>query len=289
MALIVIIVACFGIYFFPDSLLDNLSLKSLKPNFARPKNLVTRGNETWIWIQSGEGEWPDYKFYGSFLAEMQKLIRLYGGSPKTVVEAIKRPLLQDIRFEAKLSEIRRGGIAQFMAMSLMTWAFVFMSRFVLGRAFEIQSLSVIAILQGIGLLAFIFIEKLKRQQLFKGYDLAYETLVTFLALIPIGISLKEKQEKSGVDRFLSTKDLTSDIERVRQGFHDALTQWKDFGKPIEITLNELLDDIRFAQELAQAKLLKQMDAFKFLIAAVFFLPAYLFDLYLMVNSFFSLN
>jgi len=289
MALIVIVLTCFAIYFFPDSLLDRLSFKSVIPKISRPKSLVTKGNETWRWIQSAQGMWPEYKFYGHFLADMQKLIRLYGGSPKSIVEALKRPLLQDIRFETKLSDIRLGGIVQFVAMSLLTWAFVILSRVILGRSFEMSSLGIIALLQALGLIAFIAIEKYKRQKLFMGFDLAFEVLVTLMALIPIGISLKEKQEKSGVDRFLSCKKLGPDIERVRQSFHDALVQWKDFGKPIEKTLNELLDDIRFAQEMAQTKLLKQMDGFKFLIAAVFFLPAYLFDLYLMVNSFFSLN
>lgn len=279
---------CLLLWKIPDSIWEKLGNPKLLV-LNRRLTLTQSGQQTWTWMQTGQGEWPSYKFYGSFLSEMQKLIRLYGGSPKTVIESLKKPLLQDIRFETKLAQIRLGGIVQFISMILMTWVFIIVSRLILNRTFELRSLTVIATLQIIGLISFSVIEGWKRRQIFNGYDLVYEVMVTLIALLPIGISLKEKKEKSGVDRFLAQKGLPIELERVRRNLQKAILQWKDFGKPIEVTLNELLDDIRFAQEMAQAKLLKQMDAFKFLIAAVFFLPAYLFDLYLMVNSFFSLN
>lgn len=288
MYFILLSLLCLLLWKLPDSLLEKLAqykLQALTPRMT----LVQKGQLTWSWIQTGQGEWPQYKFYGAFLREMQKLIRLYGGSPKTIIESLKKPLLQDIRFETKLSEIRLGGVVQFIAMGLMTWVFVLTSRLILKRSFEFESLAVIAGLQAFGLIGFFIIEKYQRQKIFRGYDLAYEVLVTLIAILPIGISLKEKREKSGVDRLLAKNDLPHDLERVRRNLQDALLQWKDFGKPIESTLSELLDDIRFAQEMAQSKLLKRMDGFKFLIAAVFFLPAYLFDLYLLVNSFFNLN
>ena len=288
MYFILLTLLCLLLWKIPDSVWERAGhpkLLALKPRVS----LVQRGQLTWSWIQTGQGEWPSYKFYGTFLTDMQKLIRLYGGSPKTVIESLKKPLLQDIRFETKLAQVRFGGIVQFISMSLMTWVFIIASRLILNRTFELNSLAVIAILQLLGLVSFSVIEGWKRRQIFKGFDLAYEVVVTLIAILPIGISLKEKKEKSGVDRFLAHKELPKELERVRRNLQEAILQWKDFGKPVELTLNELLDDIRFSQEMAQTKLLKQMDGFKFLIAAVFFLPAYLFDLYLMVNSFFSLN
>lgn len=288
MYFIIVTFFCLLLWKIPDSAWEKVGHpKSF--TFKTRVSLVQRGQLTWSWIQTGQGEWPSYKFYGTFLSEMQKLIRLYGGSPKTVIESLKKPLLQDIRFETKLAQIRLGGIVQFISMSLMTWIFIIVSRLILNRSFELKPLAFIAILQVLGLVSFSVIEGWKRRQIFKGFDLAYEVMVTLIAILPIGISLKEKKEKSGVDRFLTHKELPMELERVRCNLQEAILQWQDFGKSIELTLNELLDDIRFAQEMAQSKLLKQMDGFKFLIAAVFFLPAYLFDLYLMVNSFFSLN
>ncbi len=249
-------------------------------------SLVRRGKLAWLWIQSGEGEWPNYKFYGDLLRELQRLTKLYGATPKASLERIKRPLLQDIRFETKMREIRLSGIAQFMAMALMTWSFMVLSRLILGREFDATFLILIATLQASGIALYLGLENIVKKKIFNGYDCAYEGVVALQALLPLGLSLKEKRDKSGIDHFLAKKDLSVDLERVRRQLQIALTQWKEFGRPLEQVLADNLDDIRFAQEMAQERLIKRMNGLKFLIAALFFLSAYLLDLLGLVNSFF---
>src|SRR5690606_27903402 len=120
----------------------------------------------------------------------------------------------------------------------------------------------------------------------RGYDQAFEGIVTLQALIPLGLSLKEKRDKSGVDRFLALQGLSPELDRVRRSLSQLLTQWKDFGRPVEAGLADLCDDVRFAAEMAQERLLKKMNALKFVIAALFFLSAYLVDLLAMVQGLF---
>tara|TARA_R110000868_G_scaffold80095_7_gene227825 strand:- start:659 stop:1528 length:870 start_codon:yes stop_codon:yes gene_type:complete len=256
-----------------------------KTSFLK-QSLVQRGKGAWSWIQSGEGEWPNYKFYGDLLRELQRLSKLYGATPKASLERIKRPLLQDIRFETKMREIRLSGLSQFLAMALMTWSFMILSRLILSREFDATLLLFIGALQLIGVVLYLGLEALVKDKVFKGYDSAYEGLVALQALLPLGLSLKEKRDKSGIDHFLAKKELSADLERVRRQLQVALAQWKEFGRPLEQVLADCLDDIRFAQELAQERLIKRMNGLKFLIAAVFFLSAYLLDLLALVNSFF---
>mgnify|MGYP003672101902 CR=1 FL=1 len=279
------------IWILPDEIWHKLqqTLYLTKKLTINRRGLVYRGNLAWQWTQTGQGPWPDYKFYGNFLREVQKLTKLYGSTPKASLDRIKKPLLQDIRFETKLREIRFSGLGQFVAMALMTWTFMVVSRLILERPFELPLLFSILFIQTVGLITFLQIESFKRKKAFHGFDLAYEGLVTLQALLPLGISTKDKQEKSGVDQFLSLKTKNLDLDRVRRNLAQSLAQWRDFGRPIEDIIEELVDDVRFAQEIAQAKLLKQMHAIKFLIAALFFLSAYLLDLMAMVNSFFTLK
>ncbi|MFX3675429.1 MAG: hypothetical protein ACN6I6_00175 [bacterium] len=255
--------------------------------FKRPKvGLVARGKHAWSWVQNGEGEWPNYKFYGELLRELQRLTKLYGATPKASLERIKRPLLQDLRFETKMRELRLSGLMQFMAMALMTWTFMVLSRLILGRDFDPTFLILIATLQALGIVLYLGLENIVKKKVFNGYDCAYEGVVALQALLPLGLSLKEKRDKSGVDRFLAKKALPLDLERVRRQLQIALAQWKEFGRPLEQVLADNLDDIRFAQEVAQESLIKRMNGLKFLIAALFFLSAYLLDLLALVNSFF---
>lgn len=274
-----------GIWFLPDRLWEKLlTLRQVK--LVRNVSLVSRGKAAWVWVQTGQGEWPDYKFYGHLLRELQRLTKLYGATPQASLERIKRPLLQDLRFETKLREIRLSGLAQYFAMALMTWMFMFLSRLILGREFELSLCLVVIFLQVSGTALYLAIESLARKKTFNGYDMAYEGLVTLQALMPLGLSLKEKREKSGVDRFLVLKNLSPELERVRRNLSTLLGQWKDFGRPIEASLVDMVDDIRFAAEIAQESLLKRMNAVKFFVAALFFLSAYLLDLLSMVNAFF---
>lgn len=277
-----------GIWFLPEKFWDSLRVfKQLK--FKPSYGLVHKGKQAWNWIQTGEGEWPEYKFYGSLLRELQRLTKLYGATPKASLERVKRPLLQDLRFETRLREIRLSGLSQFFAMALMTWLFMFLSRLILGRAFDPFLCSMILFLQVSGTALYLFVESWARKKIFIGYDSAYEGLVTLQALMPLGLSLKEKRDKSGVDHFLGSKKLPPALERVRRTLSQLLEQWRDFGRPIEAQLVDLVDDIRFAQEIAGETLLKRMNGFKFFVAALFFLSAYLLDLLAMVNSLFAVE
>ncbi len=286
MILLVPAILGFALWFLPESLWEKGQSLWLKRGFKVRPGLVKRGQSAWQWAQTGEGPWPDYKFYGALLRELQRLAKLYGATPAASLERIKRPLLQDLRFETKLREIRLGCLSQFFAMALMTWTFMIVSRLILGRAFELPLCALILALQCGGLLLYVAIERKARKKTFYGYDQAYEGVVTLQALIPLGLSLKEKREKSGVDRFLSIKNAPAELERVRRSLASLLGQWKDFGRPIEAALADLGDDIRFAQEVAGERLLKRMNALKFFIAALFFLSAYLLDLLALVNAFF---
>lgn len=277
-----------GLWFLPSVIwlkLDSLTSSAKSLRLIRP-SLVANGKQAWHWVQTGEGEWPEYKFYGSLLRELQRLTRLYGATPKASLERIKRPLLQDIRFETKLREIRLSSISQFVAMATMTWSFMILSRLILDRSFEFGILTIIASLQIAGLLIFLFIEKYMRTKAFHGFDKAYEGLVALQALLPLGLSLKEKRDKSGIDHFLSLKRLGIDLERVRRQCVITLTQWKELGRPLETVLAEMVDDINFAQDMAQCLLIKRMNGIKFLVGGIFFLSAYLLDLLALVNSFF---
>lgn len=277
-----------GIWFIPERFWESFqNFKGLQ--IKQRYGLVHKGKQAWQWVQTGEGEWPDYKFYGSLLRELKRLTKLYGATPAASLERIKRPLLQDLRFETKLREIRLGGLAQFFAMALMTWTFMTLSRLILEREFDLLLCSLILALQVIGASLYLFIEAKARKKAFGGYDLAYEGLVTLQALMPLGLSLKDKREKSGVDRFLSEKRLPSELERVRRTLSNLLDQWRDFGRPIEAALVDLVDDIRFAQDIAGEALLKRMTAFKFFVAALFYLSAYLLDLLAMVNGLFAIE
>lgn len=288
MLLLVPTIVGIGIWFLPETFWDKLqNFKQLR--FKHKLTIVGRGKAAWEWVQTGEGQWPEYKFYGELLRELQRLSKLFGATPAASLERIKRPLLQDLRFETKLREIRLSGLSQFFAMALMTWTFMVMSRLILDRSFETGLCVTILMLQILGTAIYLLLEGRLRAKTFKGYDSAYEGLVTLQALIPLGLSLKEKREKSGVDRFLSKQKLSAELERVRRSLTTLLTQWKDFGRPIEAALVDLVDDIRFAQEVAQERLLKQMNAIKFFIAALFFLSAYLLDLLAMVQSLFSVE
>lgn len=277
-----------GIWFIPERFWESFqNFKGLQ--VRRHYGLVHKGKQAWQWVQTGEGEWPDYKFYGQLLHELKRLTKLYGATPAASLERIKRPLLQDLRFETKLREIRLSGLAQFLAMALMTWTFMTLSRLILGRDFDFILCAVVLSLQVIGSVLYLWVESLARKKTFRGYDLAYEGLVTLQALMPLGLSLKEKRDKSGVDRFISEKSLPVELERVRRTLASLLDQWRDFGRPIEAALVDLVDDIRFAQDIAGEALLKRMTAFKFFVAALFFLSAYLLDLLAMVNALFAIE
>ncbi len=289
--ILLIFIVSFIIWYLPDRLWVELSTSFSKFNSLKlgKRSVMHCGNETWQWVQTGEGQWPEYKFYGGFLREIQKLTKLYGSNPKIALDQLKKPLLQDIRFETKIRETRLSGLAQYIAMALMTWTFMIVSRLILERPFEVPLLLLILMIQLTGFILFLKIESYKRNKAFYGFDLAYEGLVCLQALLPLGISTKEKQDKSGVDRFISLKTKNSDLERVRRNLTQSLAKWRDYGRPIEVVIEELVDDVRFAQEIAQTKLVKQMHTIKFMIAALFFLSAYLIDLMAMVNSFFTLK
>lgn len=224
---------------------------------------------------------PYYKFYTGLILELFHARRVFGAEIQNILFEIKSSLVEDLQFEKKVHSQLKNAWMQFIAMSALTWGFIFITSHITKFQASTFTQLLIIFLQIFGaVLNTIFYYKVKSSTL--GQVEKFQSpLYGLKSLGDTGLAISVICEKAKVDELwkISDKGLVVLVKRL---FH-AIERLKKQGVSIDQSIDEIINEVRFIREQKFLKFLGFLAFFKFLTLALFYLSSY----FIFIMSLFS--
>ena len=227
------------------------------------------------------GEWavkktlPPYKFYTCLIENVLEYGRNYGAPVKNILKDLREGLIKDRQFEIKLFDQKRGAMAQFALVSIITWMFLFICQKTIEVDIPIFYKKMMILLQFSGVIIYFAGDHFLKKRLFCLWPPYFFTLSTLKVLAQAGMPLQTILQKGRPDRLVKASPLAS----VHKSLESLIDDWQSKGIPVQERLKDLLEEVWFLQQMRFGVFLKISTLMKFSCLALFFLSAYFLYLY----------
>lgn len=290
MTLILIILCINALLIYNQSRLGEWALvgyQSIKSNWQKLKKenpaLVVLNNFSTLEQSVKYGkfdqrvELPKYKFFTDLILELLQLHKKLGINLSLYLPKIRLELQRDYRFEKKVQELMINCAYQFLIIIAVTWGFIFFSSMMINVFPSGIVVVSILFLQFIGVVIFFYLKHFLYQKTFLELEKIIEKFYKFLSLIDVGIPMAKVLEYSQIAALSNTKEknLTTYAQRVNQ----LLIYWQQNGHSPKSEMSEILEDIWALKETLFEAFLKKLEVLKFIVLALFYLPAYFLYLF----------
>lgn len=222
-------------------------------------------------------ELPKYKFFTDLILELLQLHKKLGINLSLYLPKIRLELQRDHRFEKKLHELMLNCIWQFLIIISVTWGFISFSSMMIAVFPSGKVISSILFLQMLGAIVFFYMKVFLYKKTFAELEQIIEKFYKFLSLVDVGIPISKILEYSQINALgkVKQKDLRSYAQRV----HSLLTYWQQNGHSPKNEMTEILEDVWALKESLFEAFLKKLEVLKFIVLALFYLPAYFLYLF----------
>ena len=214
---------------------------------------------------------PPYKFYTPILETILQYSTQYGVPITQHLKALRKCLIQDWEFEQKLTGHLFATGGQIVTITSLTWGFGGFCQWMLQLWPEPSKLLLVGALQALGGVVFFILYQKRKIHLFRPYERCYQAVIAANILQHLGISLHSAKVQCSLDGLPKSGPLGEIRERLQELFHQCHHQ----GHSIRDFLWELREELDFYLAEDFKKFLQFTAKIKFLILALFYLPAYL--------------
>jgi len=236
-----------------------------------PHKLVGKG---------GEISLPQYKFYTDIVNELILTARKFGTPISKSITEIKKALTQDMNFEKKIRSMLLGGIYQMLLISGFAWIFYFFARVEVGINISTWDLSIVILIQVLGLLVFIVLFVLLKTKSFGPWQQYLMSLYKLRAMINAQMPISLISKKIDFNQLKDSKYLSP----IKLRIHTLVDQVKDLGYVDQRDYDDLIGEMWYLGEFNFEQFLKHLNGAKLLVITCFSLPSYLYVLYLFLNA-----
>lgn len=265
------------------------------PNLNISNSLIIRKNpatELEEWLKrfqagtrqdlSGSMRLPQYKFYGEVVEILLNLARKMGGNYQEPMLFLREGLQADRQFEKKLKEMVLGTWLQMGLMVALTWAFILGALSMVDVQVSTGKLILIFLWQGLGLAHLPFLLAFCRKRYFADIGKLWRMLYVLNSLCKVPLSRTEVLTIAGVTglKEIKQKSVLHISDKLRETCQRALQQ----GGSYESEVKNLMTELRFQEKWHFELFEKRLTVIKLALLSIFFLPAYLAFIFLLLGD-----
>jgi hypothetical protein len=225
---------------------------------------------------------PRYKFYSSVIEVLLELARKKGGKFNEGLLFLRSGLQNDIQFEKRVKELLKGVWLQMSLMFVMIWIFILSCIQMTQIDFSTSSLLGILMWQMLALLVLFSVLKWLRKYYFNDIGKMWKILHILKALGHAPLARSEIYQLAGLSDLntLTQKNLLPLSEKLQE----TCTQALKIGGNYLDEINSLMKELRFQENWHFELFEKRLSALKLSLLSLFFLPSYLFFIFLLMEK-----
>lgn len=225
---------------------------------------------------------PQYKFYSSVIEILLELARKKGGKFNEGLLFLRTGLQNDIQFEKRVKEILKGVWLQMSLMFVMTWIFILSCIEMTKIDFSTSSLIGILMWQMLALMVLFLVLKWLRRYYFHDIGKMWKIMHILKSLGHAPLARSEIYQLAGLSDLntLTQKNLLPLSEKLQE----TCTQALKIGGNYFDEINSLMEELRFQEKWHFELFEKRLSALKLSLLSLFFLPSYLFFIFLLMEK-----
>ncbi len=229
---------------------------------------------------------PQYKFYSELVELILGLARKLGGNYQSSLAFIREGLKADKQFEKKVSELKWGSYIQMFLIFFLTWGFIGVTLAMLKIKGLFFQLILIGVWQIVGFSLLPISIQYLRNKYFKDISILWKIIYGLSCLSTVPLARSEIFSISQVSLLETIKQpsLQTFVDKILLICQDALK----IGKGYETEINYLMEELRFQEKWHFEVFEKRLGGIKLMILSLFFLPAYLSFIFLVLEHLMSL-
>lgn len=224
-------------------------------------------------LPSGVIELPQYKFYTDILLMVLECARQFGGEILVVLRQVQSGLRKELIADQRLRSELFSGLAQFVAISLITWGFAFLTQSYANIHLDSCYLVGIAVWQLLGIGIYFLLYTFYQRKALRPYWLL--TAILYRLRSGSSAGLPARQVMGMVGDYSLGKAIPTPLRVIHQRLQTLIYLYSQLGQGICQETGFLLEDLWELYQEAQRSFFKRLAAIRFLILAVFFLSAHL--------------
>ncbi|TDJ03619.1 MAG: hypothetical protein E2O68_09765 [Deltaproteobacteria bacterium] len=209
----------------------------------------------------------EYKFFGTIFHELLEYSRVFGLPPNSFIPRLRVYLGRDLRFEKEVEKIFWEGMAQFLLIFIISWAFKFYAATIIPSSTNYWAL----ILQISGPISFVLAFFFLRKQILLPFSPYFGAYYKLWALLKVGCSTGEILGKSKV---LELRPKASALKQIHRKIKRPLKSWEQQGTPIAPLIELVMEELWEVYDQEFQRFHKMLKIISFLILAFFYLGAY---------------
>lgn len=229
---------------------------------------------------------PRYKFYSEIIEGLLSLARRMGGNYQEALLFLRDGLQSDQQFEKKMKEARLGCWLQMLLIMVLTWAFVLAALSMVDIRVSWMKLACIGFWQVLGLALLPYLIAHYRNKYFSDIGLLWKMLYVLISLARVPLARSEIFSMAGIQELskINQKNLAPLVEKLKSTCREALKG----GGSYEGEVRYLMEELRFQEKWHFTMFEKRLSVIKLCLLAVFFLPAYLSFIFMLLGDLMTL-
>lgn len=232
------------------------------------------------------GRLPSYKFYSEVVEILLSLARRVGGTYQEPILFLREGLQEDRQFEKKLKEIILGCWFQMLMMLALTWAFMLGAMTIVEIPVSLTKLMLIGFWQALGLILLPLLLRFFRKRFFGDIGKLWKMLFILNSLARVPLSRTEIFTMAEIQELkkLKQRSLMHIVEKLK----DLCQRSIKLGGSYEEEVKYLMGELRFQEKWHFELFEKRLTVIKLALLSVFFLPAYLAFVFLLLGDLMAL-
>jgi hypothetical protein len=228
------------------------------------------------------GMMPQYKFYTEVVEHLLNLARRMGGNYQEGLLYLREGLQADRQFEKKIKEIVLGCWFQLGMMMLLTWSFITGALTMVEIKISPWYLGGIFFWQSLGLISLPLLLCYYRNKFFGEIGKLWKMLYVLSALNRVPLARSEIFSLAGIQELKTLKQSSLGllVEKLKEICHHALRE----GGNYQAEVKYLMEELRFQEKWHFELFEKRLTVIKLGLLSLFFLPAYLVFLFLLLGD-----
>lgn len=224
----------------------------------------------------------EYKFYSSLASDIGKSAQRFGIPQTAFLKSLRTGLIQDLKFERKISQELKAGFTQCLFIMGITWLFILFSISILQTQLSFKVAVIIGFLQLSGFFVFSWFFRNLKQKIFKEYGQFFSVLFRLKGLLLVGHPLGQALQESGHTQLVLH---SSKFKPLQLQLDSSLVKLQTKGVGIQEDLDHLIDELWFQSELDFEQFMKQLFSLKLLVILLFYFSSYFLYLISLLSTF----